>query len=99
MTSSYYLETTHHLATRANGFDLDLILDSVELATQARAFTNTRGEEQTYLLVTLDFDTWGVGYRLQGTTLVCTTLLTPTMVQANELGKGVSNLKELTCLT
>jgi len=100
-TINYYLETTHHLEVRAYGFDLDIILDSVELATQARSFTNLRGAKQTYLLVTLEGETWGVGYILRGDCLVCTTLLTTSMVRQNELGsssvENFTHLKGLAC--
>jgi len=84
--SNYYLsaDTAHNL----HGFDSELILDELEKATDGRQFTNYSGAKETYILITLECETYGVGIKLNGDTVEVRTLLTPSMVKLNETRKA-----------
>ena len=87
---------TSHLESRLMGFDPEDVLDAMELATEARTFLNNSSIKQYYLLVVLEGETYGAGFKLEGECVVLTTLLTPVMVVGNDKNrKGFAPVTQL----
>ena len=83
---------TEHLEDRLHGHDYEFILDLAELATEGRQFTNYEGAKQSYLIATIASEQWGIGFRVEQSYLIVTTLLTPDMLITNERKRTALNM-------